>query len=308
MRAAGPRVAHAAARMEVRRARRAGARDHGGGGGAHRRGLSRRPHRHRGRQPGGRSARGGSASGVRRSRWTTRRSTRRDAAASHVARNTGLLQRGVQRRRQPAHRRCARSPTEYPLRGKVHGVRRALRCAEACAAEFRRAARCGRIRGSRRRSARPWARELNIGASTFRVSRILISRPDQGATFLELAPSLHDERGGPRVHAAHPARAAACARAAVRRTARARSHAFKEWLESEQESPTREIEDVERFRAADQVGHRSLGALPEHREPGRGAVVRDRRGHGGAALRSSAPRLRRAAEDARARRAPSRSR
>ena len=32
--------------------------------------------------------------------------------------------------------------------------------------------------------------ELNIGNSVFRVSRILITRPDQGATFLELAPSL----------------------------------------------------------------------------------------------------------------------
>jgi putative ABC transport system permease protein len=32
--------------------------------------------------------------------------------------------------------------------------------------------------------------ELSIGASRFRVSRILISRPDQGATFVELAPSL----------------------------------------------------------------------------------------------------------------------
>lgn len=32
--------------------------------------------------------------------------------------------------------------------------------------------------------------ELSIGASRFRVSRILLSRPDQGATFVELAPSL----------------------------------------------------------------------------------------------------------------------
>jgi len=32
--------------------------------------------------------------------------------------------------------------------------------------------------------------ELAIGASTFKVTRILISRPDQGATFVELAPSL----------------------------------------------------------------------------------------------------------------------
>ncbi len=32
--------------------------------------------------------------------------------------------------------------------------------------------------------------ELNIGAAKFRVSRILITRPDQGATFLSLAPSV----------------------------------------------------------------------------------------------------------------------
>jgi putative ABC transport system permease protein len=32
--------------------------------------------------------------------------------------------------------------------------------------------------------------ELSIGAGKFRVSRILISRPDQGATFVELAPAL----------------------------------------------------------------------------------------------------------------------
>ncbi len=32
--------------------------------------------------------------------------------------------------------------------------------------------------------------ELSIGAATFRVSRVLIARPDQGGTFAELAPSL----------------------------------------------------------------------------------------------------------------------
>jgi putative ABC transport system permease protein len=32
--------------------------------------------------------------------------------------------------------------------------------------------------------------ELNIGAGTFRVTRVLISRPDQGSTFADLAPSL----------------------------------------------------------------------------------------------------------------------
>ena len=32
--------------------------------------------------------------------------------------------------------------------------------------------------------------QLSIGAATFRVSRVLISRPDQGGTFSDLAPSL----------------------------------------------------------------------------------------------------------------------
>ena len=31
--------------------------------------------------------------------------------------------------------------------------------------------------------------QLAIGAATFRVTRVLISRPDQGGTFSELAPS-----------------------------------------------------------------------------------------------------------------------
>ena len=35
-----------------------------------------------------------------------------------------------------------------------------------------------------------WGRELTIGAATFRVTRVLISKPDQGSTFAELAPSL----------------------------------------------------------------------------------------------------------------------
>ena len=43
------------------------------------------------------------APGIRRSRWTTRPSWRRKRRGLDVARNTGLLQRGIQRRRQPAH-------------------------------------------------------------------------------------------------------------------------------------------------------------------------------------------------------------
>ena len=52
------------------------------------------------------------------------------------------------------------------------------------------AARSGRIRVWRRRSARASAPSFRSARSKFRVARIMISRPDQGATFVDLAPSL----------------------------------------------------------------------------------------------------------------------
>jgi len=85
--------------------------------------------------------------------------------------------------------------------------------------------------------------QLNIGASDFRVARILISRPDQGATFLELAPSLimnEDDlaatqliQPGSRVR-----------RAQLFAGPRSEIAAFKEWLETHK-NPSEEIEDVE---------------------------------------------------------------
>lgn len=84
---------------------------------------------------------------------------------------------------------------------------------------------------------------LNIGASTFKVSRILISRPDQGATFLELAPSLlmnEDDldatqliQPGSRVR-----------RAQLFAGPRTEIAAFRGWL-STHKRPNEEIEDVE---------------------------------------------------------------
>jgi putative ABC transport system permease protein len=77
----------------------------------------------------------------------------------------------------------------YPLRGKVMVSNEPFGAAAIASGipgrgevwpESRLAAAIGAKVGS----------ELSIGAGKFRVSRILISRPDQGATFVELAPSL----------------------------------------------------------------------------------------------------------------------
>ena len=203
----------------LRRARRAGARDHGGGGGAHGRGLSRRSHRHRGRQPGGRSARGRPAPGIRRSRWTTRPSTEAQRRGLEIARNTGLFSVVFNGDvNQLTSLRAVSDEISAARQGDA--LRRALRRAGAGARHSgaRRGLAGFAPRGGAGRERRHAAqhRRQHISAS----SRILISRPDQGATFLELAPSLHHERGGPRGDAAHAARQPRAACAAVRRAAR----------------------------------------------------------------------------------------
>ncbi len=85
--------------------------------------------------------------------------------------------------------------------------------------------------------------QLNIGARTFRVSRVLISRPDQGATFLELAPSLiMNEEDLATTQLIQPgSRVRRAQLFAGPRTAIAE---FKEWLEANKK-PNEEIEDVE---------------------------------------------------------------
>src|SRR5688572_9845492 len=88
--------------------------------------------------------------------------------------------------------------TGYPLRGKVMVSNEPFGAPTVASGipgrgevwpESRLAAAIGATIGS----------ELSIGAGKFRVSRILISRPDQGATFVELAPSLlmnHEDIAG----------------------------------------------------------------------------------------------------------------
>ena len=86
--------------------------------------------------------------------------------------------------------------------------------------------------------------ELSIGAGTFRVSRILITRPDQGATFLELAPSLIMNEADLASTQLDPARQPAARARSCSRAPRAEIASFKTWLEANKK-PNEEIEDVE---------------------------------------------------------------
>ena len=106
-----------------------------------------------------------------------------------VARKTGLF--SVVFNGDASQLTSLRAVSErYPLRGKVMLSDEPFGAPEPAHGHSRSAARSGRIRALRRRSARAWEPSSPLARSTFRVSRILITRPDQGATFLELAPSL----------------------------------------------------------------------------------------------------------------------
>jgi putative ABC transport system permease protein len=84
--------------------------------------------------------------------------------------------------------------------------------------------------------------ELNIGARTFRVSRILVTRPDQGATFLELAPSLiMNEEDLDSTQLMQPGSRIRLAQLFA--GPRAEVASFKEWLEANKKK-SEEIEDV----------------------------------------------------------------
>ena len=182
----------------------------------------------------------------------------------------------------------------YPLRGKVMVSNEPFGAAAIASGipgrgevwpESRLAAAIGATVGS----------ELSIGAGKFRVSRILISRPDQGATFVELAPSLlmndADIEGTQLIQPG-----SRLTRAQLFAGPRAEIQSFSRLAQGQQErirAPARRRRDG----AADQVGHRPFRAFPEPGEPGRGVVVRHRRGHGGAALRAAAPGFRGPHED-----------
>jgi putative ABC transport system permease protein len=85
--------------------------------------------------------------------------------------------------------------------------------------------------------------ELSIGNNQFRVSRILITRPDQGATFLELAPSLIMNEGDlASTQLVQPG--SRLRRAQLFAGPRDEIASFKTWLEANKKQ-SEEIEDVE---------------------------------------------------------------
>jgi putative ABC transport system permease protein len=151
------------------------------------------------------------------------------------------LQRGVQRRLQPAHL-AARGVRGLPLRGKVMLSNEPFGTPELAHGipargevwpDSRLAAALGATVGT----------QLNIGASNFRVARILISRPDQGATFLELAPSLiMNEEDLAATQLIQPGSRVRLAQLFA--GPRAEIASFKERLETNKK-PNEEIEDVQ---------------------------------------------------------------
>jgi putative ABC transport system permease protein len=131
---------------------------------------------------------------------------------------------------------------KYPLRGRVMVSNEAFGAPQPAQGipargevwpDSRLAAALGAVVGA----------ELNIGSSTFRVSRILITRPDQGATFLELAPSLIMNAGDlDSTQLIQPG--SRLRRAQLFAGPRDEIASFKAWLEANKKQ-SEEIEDVE---------------------------------------------------------------
>ena len=105
-----------------------------------------------------------------------------------IARSTGMLSVVFNGDLSQLTALRAVSP-EYPLRGKVQLSDQPFGAPVPVSGNPGR----GEVWPDSRLSAALGASigsELSIGASKFRVARIMISRPDQGATFVDLAPSL----------------------------------------------------------------------------------------------------------------------
>jgi putative ABC transport system permease protein len=131
---------------------------------------------------------------------------------------------------------------KYPLRGRVMLSHEPFGAQEAATGNPAR----GEVWPDSRLAAALGASvgtDLNIGARTFRVSRILITRPDQGATFLELAPSLiMNELDLESTQLIQPG--SRLRRAQLFAGPRDQIASFKEWLEANKKQGE-EIEDVE---------------------------------------------------------------
>jgi putative ABC transport system permease protein len=120
--------------------------------------------------------------------FNTRASEEAAKRGIEIARSTGMLSVVFNGDLSQLTALRAVSP-EYPLRGKVQLSDQPFGAPVPVVGNPGR----GEVWPDSRLSAALGASigtELSIGASKFRVARIMISRPDQGATFVDLAPSL----------------------------------------------------------------------------------------------------------------------
>ena len=126
---------------------------------------------------------------------------------------------------------------EYPLRGKVMLSNEAFGKPEPVVGNPGR----GEVWPDSRLAAALGVNigaELSIGASKFRVARIMISRPDQGATFVDLAPSLlMNEQDIAATQLIQPG--SRLTRALLFAGPRAEISSFREWLKTHKQEAER---------------------------------------------------------------------
>ncbi len=105
----------------------------------------------------------------------------------------------------------------YPLRGQVTVSTQVFGAGQAADGRAGTRSKSGRSAKLLATMGAAVGDEVAIGAATFRIARVLITRPDQGYSFADLAPSAADQRGrtwpGPEAAAAGQSREL---RAAVR--------------------------------------------------------------------------------------------
>ena len=123
---------------------------------------------------------------------------------------------------------------------------------------------------------------VSIGAATFRVTRVLISRPDQGGSFADLAPSLIMNAADlPATQLIQPGSRVSYSQLFAGE--RARIEAFKSWL-AVNKAPAREDSRHQRCQPAGQGFGGPRHPLSQPVEPGQRVALRDCRRDVGAPL------------------------
>ena len=160
-------------------------------------GFPGRSHRSRGCAAGERGAGGGPAGRVRRADRALEdwREAQRLGLTTCAPDDDAVG--GVQRRCQSARERARGQCRLSAARPPAHRRRGRLPPGARTRTRYRRPARHGPIRGWLPHSARRLGSELSVGTRLLRVTRILISRPDQSCDLRRARPGTADQRCGP---------------------------------------------------------------------------------------------------------------